>query len=187
MLSDPADAEPSGVGAVWRRHEAELRAFAARRLGDADAADEVVADVFAAACEAEPPTHWRGWLFTVLRRRIVDRLRHAAATERAHDEIARLVTEPTGVFRDGFFVARPKTWTGQPEASASAAEFWRDFDAAVDRLPTKMRQAFVLRELDEVPTDDVCRLLGVTSGNLWILIHRARLRMREELAPHFES
>ncbi|MEM1012002.1 MAG: sigma-70 family RNA polymerase sigma factor [Planctomycetota bacterium] len=185
----PDDAEALPLADVWRRHEAELRAFAARRLGDQDAAEEAVADVFAAACDPAlvTPTHWRGWLFTALRRRIVDRLRHANVADRAEEEVAKLVREPTGVFKDGFFVARPKAWTGQPEASAKAAEFWADFDAAVDRLPMKMRQAFTLRELDEVPTDEVCRLLSVTSGNLWTLIHRARLRLKEDLAHHFEA
>ncbi len=183
----PTDVDTRPLGEVWQDHESELHAFATRRLGDADAAEEVVAETFASACAIEPPGHWRGWLFTVLRRRIVDRLRRSTVSDRVEEDVARLLSESSGVFRDGFYVARPAAWTGHPAESAQAAEFWRDFDAAVDRLPLKMRQAFVLRELDNEPTEAVCMAIGVSAGNLWTLIHRARLKLREELASHFTS
>ena len=47
----------------------------------------------------------------------------------------------------------------------------------LDRLPARLRQAFVLRHVDEQAADDVCEAVGASSANLWVMLHRARLRL----------
>ena len=53
------------------------------------------------------------------------------------------------------------------------------------KLPARMAAAFTLRTLDEHAPDEVCRQLAVSPGNLWVLLHRARLRLVRCLQVHW--
>ncbi len=48
-----------------------------------------------------------------------------------------------------------------------------------------MAEAFTLRTLDERTTADVCRELAISPGNLWVLLHRARLQLVRCLELHW--
>src|SRR5262245_14605224 len=50
--------------------------------------------------------------------------------------------------------------------------------AAVDRLPDLYREAFVLRDLEELSTADVAQVLGVEPATVRQRVHRARLMVR---------
>jgi RNA polymerase sigma-70 factor (ECF subfamily) len=79
----------SCVSAAWQAHEAELQGYLRRRLADADAADDVLQDVFVKAmrhgkgfCALDNP---RAWLFQVARNALVDRARASHPLERLPD------------------------------------------------------------------------------------------------------
>jgi RNA polymerase sigma-70 factor (ECF subfamily) len=48
-----------------------------------------------------------------------------------------------------------------------------------------MAQVFTLREVDEVEGDAICAMLGLSSSNLWVLLHRARKQLRQCLEANF--
>ena len=50
-------------------------------------------------------------------------------------------------------------------------------NACVEKLPPRFREPFVLWHLDEKSGEEVCQAVGLTSTNLWVILHRARLRM----------
>jgi RNA polymerase sigma-70 factor (ECF subfamily) len=79
------------VSAAWQAHEGELRGYLRHRLGDDDAADDVLQDVFVKAmrhgigfCTLDNP---RAWLFQVARHALVDRARTAPPTEALGDRV----------------------------------------------------------------------------------------------------
>jgi len=47
------------------------------------------------------------------------------------------------------------------------------------KLPRRLADAFSLRVLDQSPPENVCEILSVTPGNFRVILHRARLRLRE--------
>jgi RNA polymerase sigma-70 factor (ECF subfamily) len=49
----------------------------------------------------------------------------------------------------------------------------------LSRLPEKIRAVFTMREMDAVPSKDVCAILSITDTNLWVMLHRARMALRE--------
>jgi RNA polymerase sigma-70 factor (ECF subfamily) len=53
---------------------------------------------------------------------------------------------------------------------------------AIGRLPERQAEAFVMRELSGLETDEICRALGVTANHAWVLLHRARAGLRAALA-----
>lgn len=54
--------------------------------------------------------------------------------------------------------------------------------AAIERLPEPYRVAFVLRDLEEMPTVDVAEVLGIESATVRQRVHRARLMLRGYLS-----
>ena len=49
----------------------------------------------------------------------------------------------------------------------------------MDALPESFRRAFSMREIDGLKTDEICKVLDVTSTNLWVMLHRARGKLRD--------
>ena len=64
-----------------------------------------------------------------------------------------------------------------------ASEVRSEIEGGLDTVPTKQRMAFVLREVEELDTKEICKILEVTRTNLGVLLHRARTRLRECLEP----
>ncbi len=86
------------VSAAWAAHEAELRAYLRQRMADAEAANDLLQDVFVKAmrqgqgfCTLDNP---RAWLFQVARNALVDRLRTAHAHEPLSDSLAESLAAP---------------------------------------------------------------------------------------------
>lgn len=96
-----AESSPTGdfacVSSAWQAHEAELLAYLRHRLADADAAQDLLQDVFVKAmrqgqgfCRLDNP---RAWLFQVARNALVDRARTSHATEPLPDDLPASVLQ----------------------------------------------------------------------------------------------
>jgi RNA polymerase sigma-70 factor (ECF subfamily) len=65
----------------------------------------------------------------------------------------------------------------QPLDSLQREEFWRILRGCLDTLPSWQADVFVLREMDDRSTQEICKDLEITPSNLWVLLYRARLRL----------
>jgi RNA polymerase sigma-70 factor (ECF subfamily) len=54
-------------------------------------------------------------------------------------------------------------------------------NSGLDDLPSRQREVIVLRDVEGLSSDEVCAILGISSGNQRILLHRGRTRLREIL------
>ncbi|NLE64990.1 MAG: RNA polymerase subunit sigma, partial [Elusimicrobia bacterium] len=72
----------------------------------------------------------------------------------------------------------PKDWMPDAEAVLHSKEFWEIFRACMSKLPERTASAFSMRELDGMDTGEICKELGITATNLWVILHRARLQLR---------
>ena len=161
-----------------------LYCYALDRLRRPHEAEEAVQETLLAALEArgefQGRSHPRTWLMGILKRKVADRLRAAARRAPA--------TDPKDL--DVWFNARgkwrkwPDRWV-DPAAAAERSEFWSVLRRCLANLPARMAGAFLLRTLDEREPSDVCRELAITPGNLWLLLHRARLRLVACLQLHW--
>jgi RNA polymerase sigma-70 factor (ECF subfamily) len=158
------------------RYGDALYAFALARLRQSHEAEEAVQETLLAALRTREQFQGRSdprtWLIGILKRKIIDRLR-AAARQAAEADPAEL---------DAWFDATnhwrrsPRDW-GDPAARVERTEFWQVFRQCVDALPPQMAAAFTLRTLDEEDPQEVCQELAISPSNLWVLLHRARLRL----------
>ena len=59
------------------------------------------------------------------------------------------------------------------------AEFWGTFRDCLSKLPARVGDAFMLREMEEMETVEICQALRISQNNLWVMLHRARMALRE--------
>jgi DNA-directed RNA polymerase specialized sigma24 family protein len=61
------------------------------------------------------------------------------------------------------------------------AEFRHALEIALGKLPTRIAQVFQLYEVEERPNREVCARLDISENNLWVMLHRARKQLQQEL------
>ena len=79
---------------------------------------------------------------------------------------------------DGHFAEQPADW-GDPEQDLSRRQFIEVLEACAQGLPPVQARLFLMREWLELSSDEVCKELGLSATNLYVQLHRARLRLRE--------
>jgi RNA polymerase sigma-70 factor (ECF subfamily) len=78
-------------------------------------------------------------------------------------------------------------WAVGPEEPVLAAEQAAVIEGAIDGLPGPFRDVYVLADVEGLPNQEIADLLGLSVPAVKSRLHRARLRMRDALAPHFEG
>jgi RNA polymerase sigma-70 factor (ECF subfamily) len=186
--SEPAGATPEPFDpARADEYRAYLLRYALLQLRDPSAAEDAVQETLLAALQATTRFAGRSsvktWLVGILKHKIIDAHRRQAreqplshpdgeAAEPGEDIADAAFSE------DGHWVQFPDTWDA-PDRSLEASEFWTVFEKCVQVMPARNARVFVMREVLEVSTEDICKELGITATNCWVMLHRARLAMRE--------
>jgi RNA polymerase sigma-70 factor (ECF subfamily) len=73
----------------------------------------------------------------------------------------------------------PKEWKPEADEVMHRAEFWQTMRACLDKLPKRIANVFMLREMEEVESKEICSMLSISESNLWVMLHRARMALRE--------
>lgn len=74
-----------------------------------------------------------------------------------------------------------------PEDTAVSAETRAVIARAIRALPERQRTVLVLRDVGGWPANEVCALVGVSTGNQRVLLHRARAAVRATLTPYLND
>lgn len=163
-------------------HGDYLFRMARRQLHSDELAEDAVQETLLAALSAR--TRYRGdasprtWLTGILKHKIVDlirrQLREAELPRDAEGDeaIDRLF------LRDGNWAEPLRPW-GNPESEAELGELRRVLNQCADRLNPSMARVFSLREVAGMETGEICKELGITPTHCWVLLHRARVFMRQ--------
>ena len=143
---------------------------------DRPAAEDVTQSTFATFIESahrfEGRSHVRTWIFGILYKKIAE-ARRKLKRDRETDDIDEVFEQR---FSSGGF------WTKPPrpvDAGVFEQEVRKGIDDCLEEVPTKQKMAFVLREIEEMDSEQICNILEVTRTNLGVLLHRVRNRLRE--------
>ena len=171
-----------------------LMRFARLQLRNEAWAEDAVSDTLLAAL-AKPQafqgrSQLKTWLVGILKHKVIDLIRSNA----------RLVCVPDGqdgedgnggndldhltFAADGHYVEQPNDW-GNPHQTLQQAQFFAVLDACMERLPPALGRLFLMREWLELSSQEVCKELAITPTNLYVQLHRARLRLQECLNVHW--
>ncbi|RMF37587.1 MAG: sigma-70 family RNA polymerase sigma factor [Planctomycetota bacterium] len=163
------------------KHGDVLFAHALRRLGNRDAAEEVVQETFLAALKGRDNYRQDGsegaWLMGILKRKVIDALRarsQQATNVEDEDSLMANLFDANGHWSETAKRSGPLRLD-----SIERGEFRQILRECLRGLPPRQAAVFTLREIQEEPADNVCKELGITPSNLWVLMHRARLRLAE--------
>ena len=161
-----------------------LYGLALRVTRDPALAQDAVQDAFMAALEKADA--FRGeaaittWLYRIVYTKAIDLLRRRARETGLADESA---AEPG---REDERLGGSASWNRPPDELLLGQETHAVLEQALGALTPIQRAVFELRQLEELPTDEVGQILGMPPGTVRVHLHRGRLRLRELMASHFE-
>jgi len=165
----------------------QMLRFATVQLSDSHLAEDVVQEALVGALKGTQAFRGQAalktWVFAILKNKIADALRqkHRAGEARAllhedgESEDFSDAFRPNGHWQP---VSRPAAWS-HPQEALDQTQFWRVFELCLDQLPVKQGRAFMMREFIEMSTEEICLEMDVSLTNLNVLLHRARMRLRE--------
>ena len=158
--------------------------FAVGQVRDASIAEDLVQETFLAAVKARATfsgqSSERTWLVGILRHKICDHLRKTCR-ERAVRQDAMPATD-AGSWEESLIWLHEIAGESQsPTRRIELGEFRANLELALGKLPPRIAQAFQLYEIEERPNPDVCAQMNISESNLWVMLHRARKQLREEL------
>lgn len=164
-----------------------LHRYALATLRDGELAREAVQETLVAAigglASFAGRATVRSWLTSILRHKIVDLQRERArrvATDEG-DEEDEEAFEALLFNADGQRVAPVEDWR-DPERALERREFWEAFERCVEGLPKRAAQMFALREILGESIESICKIHGVSATNCSVILHRARVQLRECLS-----
>ena len=175
-------------------HGDYLFKYAMVRLRDPLKAEDAVQETFLAALKGgksfQGKSAEKTWLVGILRNKIVDYFRKASRETpftdlEFYEDEERGQFEPDGSAKGGWIPERgPQEW---PDAGSSLDNelFWKTYRDCAGKLPPKVAAVFDLREVDGMPSKEICELLEISEGNLWVMLHRARTALRRCLETNW--
>jgi RNA polymerase sigma-70 factor (TIGR02943 family) len=166
-------------------HRDYLLRFARLQLRNEAWAEDAVSDTVLAAL-AKPQSfdnrsQLKTWLVGILKHKVIDALRHHSREVSGLDNPDDDDTDPLeylGFKADGHFSQPPAEW-GNPEQNTNSRQFFEVLDACTNKLPANQGRLFLMREWLELSSEEICKELSLTPTNLYVQLHRARLRLRE--------
>jgi len=175
------------------RHGDYLFRYALLRVRDAQTAEDLVQDTLLAAWQAverfEGTTSERGWLTGILRHKILDHFRRQKRqpvqplTEALPPELEDRFDD-LGLWKPGPG-AGPADWGEDAATLIQRREFLEALEQCLAKLPPRCADAFVLREMEAVESYRVQEVLGISASHFWVLLHRARLQLRQCLEQNW--
>lgn len=164
-----------------------LLRFARLQLRDDAAAEDAVQESLLAALENhasfEGASAAATWIFAILKNKLVDEFRRRTRRPEVafeDDEALERVLDEQFDPR-AHWISPPAAWSN-PDASLEQKRFWEVFEACISVLPERPARVFGMRELMGMETEEICKEIGISSSNCWVLLHRARLGLRDCLS-----
>ena len=169
-------------------HRSYMLRFAMAKLRDADQAEEVVQEALLAALDGigrfSGESTLRTWLTSILKFKIID-FQRRVISERAHfvNPQQDNDSDDTAWFDrlfdvSGHWQPRLSAWAN-PDGALEQKQFFEVFERCMDKLPCAASRVFFKREVMGMDTDDICKEESISTSNCWVMLHRARLALRE--------
>lgn len=160
-----------------------LLRFATLQLRDAAAAEDAVQETLLAALEGRASFAGRSgvqtWVVAILKNKIIDRLRRGTREISLAEAVGDADADFDDLFDEtGHWREAPADW-GDPAASFQQERFFEVLEVCMQALPENLARVFTMREVLGLETEEICKELRLSSSNFWVILHRARMRLRE--------
>ena len=180
----------SDFASLCNSHRGYLLRVATLQLRDSELAEDVVQDTLLAALQGASGFSGRSslktWLTGILKHKIVDAIRRREREPaRASLEEESRIEDFDPLFDDsGHWDNPPADW-GDPDQALSQRQFLDILQLCLEKLPPNTSRVFMMREVMDMDSEEICKELSITSTNLWVILYRARIALRQCLEQHW--
>lgn len=164
-----------------------LYGFALKRTNNEENAKDLVQETFLSA--------WRNienynnqisvktWLFAILKNKLIDYYRKAAT-----NLTEELIKDDTEEYFDvnGHWVksAYPLKWE---KINLESKEFYKILKNGLKELKNIQATVFTMKYIDDMNSNEICKILNLTTANYWVIIHRAKIQLRAYLEKNWNN
>jgi RNA polymerase sigma-70 factor (TIGR02943 family) len=161
------------------------------KVSDGELAEDLVQDTFLAALKAkdkfQAKSSEKTWLTSILNNKIIDHYR----AKKSSQDIDTYLTSTEDKFTDSFFEPsendnlhwkdenRSSTWNTDDMNLLDNESFYTIFIACIDKLPSKLAEIIRFKFIDNSTSEDICKTVGISSANYFVIIHRSKILLRE--------
>jgi RNA polymerase sigma-70 factor (ECF subfamily) len=157
------------------------------QLRDEALAEDVVQETLLAALSGtgfSGKSSLRTWLTGILKHKIVDAIRRKQREPTVASAFGDIDSEMDiedfdALFNErGGWDAKPGEWGSSPEDALNQRQFLDVMDLCLEKLPPNTARVFMMREVMELETEEICKELAINANNLWVILYRARMALR---------
>lgn len=167
------------------RYAAYLLNYAYYRVKDKETAEDLLQETFMSALRSKEQFQGdaseKTWLTKIMKNKIIDHYRSKL------NKYAQL-TDSTDAFYASYFNSedddhwridkQPVEWK-DAGSLLEQGEFQSVLLNCMGKMPEKLSAVFSLKYMEDVDTETICKDLQITSSNYWVIMHRARILLRE--------
>ena len=168
----------------------DLYRFALSKLRNESQAEDFVQETFMTAFKKldtfEGRSSIKTWLFTIIKNKIIDYYRSSRyKLQDSNNATLEETLEINNFNQFGIWKTYVTDWASDPLLSLENKDFQKALLKCIDKLPKKHQKAFTMRFIEELETETICKALGITSSNYWMILYRSRMALRDCLEKNW--
>jgi RNA polymerase sigma-70 factor (TIGR02943 family) len=165
----------------------QLFSYTIVRINDTGAAEDIVQETFLSAWKARDSYQGhaseKNWLYAICKNKIIDYYR------RQSSGMAIVVSGEENEYFDDLDhwtqETRPKEWAIDYSQPVETKEFYSVLEKCRQKLKDIQQTVFVMKYMDDLESEEICKALDLTPSNYWVIIHRAKLNLRKCLEKNW--
>jgi RNA polymerase sigma-70 factor (ECF subfamily) len=173
------------------RYEDKLYRLAMRFVRNETDAQEILQEAFLSAWRNLPAFEGRAQFGSWMYRVTVNAALMLLRSRNRHPEVTVDDVEPTAlndaVAESGQMMRGSADWSQRADEQLQSQEMRKHIQTSVDNLPDGLRTVFLLRDVEELSTEETAEMLGLSVPAVKTRLHRARLALREAIGRYFAS
>jgi len=183
LVAQSREGDARAFGELVRRYEGKIFRLAQHVTQNREDAEDVLQETFLKAYEHLDQFQGAAKFYTWIVRIAVNQALMKLRRRRTDRSVSLDEAIDTG---EDTIVREVAAWDENPEQRFSREEFGQILNEAVQALEPPYRSVFVLRDIDELSTEETAEALGLSIPAVKSRLLRARLQLREKLTRHFK-
>jgi RNA polymerase sigma-70 factor (ECF subfamily) len=152
-----------------------------------EVAQETLFKVFESMDQLRDPGHVRSWVFRIAKNACLMKRRRSVFAPEANQELSLDTFLPASESDGQRRRIDIADWSHLPDDNLLRSELRAKLETAIVELPQIYRSVILLRDVEELSTQDTAQILGVSQDVVKARLHRARLAIRQNLDQYLKS
>lgn len=194
LISQLIAGDTRAFSTLISQYQTLMLSIARAIIGDAFAEDvvqEAWVAVYKHIANFERRSSLKTWILTIVSNEAKARLRKESrqvSLEQLDGETPGSYLDASHFRADGHWQHPVPHWSNEsPESLLEEKQLQKCIAKTLSLLPPAQKAAFILRDIEQTPFDDICNILQVSASNVRVLLHRARLTLMQVIDRYQET